>query len=100
MSVLELARIFVKDGSQEEFETAFTQAHGYVQAAEGHESSELVKSTSSDTEYVFLVRWRHLADHIDSFLPSPEFAAFGGLIGPYFAAEPAVDHFQTVKGVS
>jgi heme-degrading monooxygenase HmoA len=97
MSVLEVARLSVKDGAGDEFEAAFTQAHALVVAAKGRLASTLSKVVGSDDEYLFVVEWRALADHVDTFAGSPEFAAFEGLIGPHLAAAPAVAHYDTIE---
>ncbi|WP_314146627.1 antibiotic biosynthesis monooxygenase family protein [uncultured Leifsonia sp.] len=96
MSVLEVAQLTIRDGNQSAFEADFANAHRYVQEAEGHLSSELRKSTDTDTNYVFLVEWQRLEDHIEVFAASPEFAAFQSVIGPHLAGEPSVEHYEKI----
>lgn len=96
MSVLEVARLTVRDGYQEAFEADFARAHRYVQAAAGRLDSTLAKSVDSDADYVFVVEWAQLEDHTVRFASSDEFAKFQELIGPHLAGAPAVDHFEKV----
>lgn len=97
MSVLEVARLRVRDGAGDEFEAAFAEAHALVSAAEGRLASTLSKVVGSEDEYLFVVEWRALADHIDTFAGSPEFATFEGLIGPHLATAPVVAHYDGIE---
>jgi heme-degrading monooxygenase HmoA len=97
LSVLEVARISVRSDQTTAFEQAFAEAHRYVQGAEGHLDSRLAKSVGAD-EYVFLVWWRSLADHVEAFAVSAEFGKFDELIAPYFASAPHVAHFDELEG--
>lgn len=97
MTVLETARVFVDPGKAREFEFAFGQAVGYVRAAEGHIDSQLMRDLDLPGNYLFLVRWRRIADHIERFVQSPGFASFSAIVGPYFISDPEVDHFETVE---
>lgn len=96
MSVLEVAQIVIKDGEAAQFEEAFAQAIEYVRGASGHISSSLNQTLDSPGRYVFLVVWETLADHVDNFANSPQFTAFGELIGDFFAAPPEVTHFSEI----
>jgi heme-degrading monooxygenase HmoA len=98
LSVLEVARISVRRDQSAAFEQAFGQAHRYVQGAEGHLDSRLTKSLGTDNEYVFLVWWRSLADHVEKFAASAEFRKFDELIAPHFERAPQVAHFGELEG--
>jgi heme-degrading monooxygenase HmoA len=93
LSVLEVAQLSIKDGSEAAFESAFSEAKLLIEAAPGHIESSLTRSASAD-EYVLLVWWQTLEDHVEKFVGSPEFSKFQGLIGEYLAGEPTVKHFQ------
>ncbi|MFF1385577.1 antibiotic biosynthesis monooxygenase family protein [Arthrobacter sp. NPDC058288] len=93
MSVLEVAQLSTKDGSGAAFESAFSEAKLLIESAPGHIESSLTRSTVTG-EYVLLVQWRTLEDHVEKFVSSPDFAKFQGLIGEYLAGEPTVKHFQ------
>lgn len=93
MAVVEIARISVRPEAKAAFEAAFPEAHELVRAAPGHLSSVLSRSIEG-SGYVFLVHWNSLADHVEHFAVSAEFQRFGGLIAPYFASDPDVEHFQ------
>lgn len=98
MSVLEVARISVRSGQTTAFEQAFAEAHRYVQGAEGHLDSRLTKCVGTDNEYVFLVWWRSLADHVEGFAASAEFRKFDELIASHFESAPQVAHFDELEG--
>jgi heme-degrading monooxygenase HmoA len=95
LSVLEVAQLSIKDGSGTEFESAFSEAKLLIESASGHLASSLTKSTSTG-EYLLLVWWRTLEDHIETFVSSPDFAKFKALIGDHLAGAPTVKHFQEI----
>lgn len=97
MSVLEVARLAVDDGAADAFEAAFAQAHLLVVEAEGRLASDLTKVVGSATEYLFVVKWRTLADHTEGFAGSPEFARFEQLIGPHLTGAPVVRHYESIE---
>jgi heme-degrading monooxygenase HmoA len=95
LSVLEVAQLSIKDGSGAAFESAFSEAKLLIESASGHVASSLTQSTATG-EYVLLVWWRTLEDHVEKFVSSPDFAKFQNLIGEYLAGEPTVKHFQEI----
>lgn len=96
MSVLEVARLTVADGKQDLFETAFAQALPYVRAAKGHLDSSLNRVVGESSDYVLLVRWDTLEDHVEGFATSADFDEFIGLVKDYFTKAPVVAHFAEI----
>ena len=97
MSVLEVAKISVRPDRTSAFEEAFADAHRYVENAEGHIDSRLSKTIGADNQYVFLVWWRSVGDHVERFAGSAEFGKFDALIGPHFESPPVVTHFEELE---
>jgi heme-degrading monooxygenase HmoA len=95
LSVLEVAKLQIREGAGSEFEASFAEAHELIKAADGYISSELHQVVDGD-EYVLLVQWQTLEDHVEKFASSPDFPKFQGLIGPHLASEPSVDHFARI----
>jgi quinol monooxygenase YgiN len=44
-----------------------------------------------------LVQWRTVEDHTVGFRQSPHFLRWRALIGPFFAAPAAVEHYELVS---
>ena len=94
--ILERAAITVRDGEQEAFEAAFATACQLLSRSPGCASVQLVRGIESPTSYLLLVVWHRLEDHLEGFRNSPEFGQWRGLVGPFFAVPPEVEHFASV----
>jgi heme-degrading monooxygenase HmoA len=91
--VLERAIIEVKPGSEAAFEAAIEQAKQVIARAHGFRSLTLRRGVERPSSYLLLVEWETLDDHMQGFRESELFVRWRELIGPYFAAAPAVEHF-------
>ncbi len=94
--ILERAAITVRDGEQEAFEAAFATARQLLDRSPGCASVQLVRGIETPTSYLLLVVWHRLEDHLDGFRNSPDFGQWRGLVGPFFAVPPEVEHFAFV----
>lgn len=90
--VLEVALIDVTEGAQEAFEAGYAQARELVAATPGWRSMRMTRGIETPTRYVLLAEWDSVAAHED-FRASERFGQWRALIGPHFAAPPAVEHF-------
>ncbi len=96
--VLEQAVITIRPGTGREFEYALSEARGVVAGAAGFVSIEACRGIERPDEYVLLIRWRTLEDHVEGFRGSEAFGRWRALIGPFFASPPVVTHLATVLG--
>ncbi len=97
MTVLEVARLAVRPGSEDAFEEAFAQAAEILYAAAGQLTVDLTRATETSATpgaYVLLVSWRELEDHVVTFVGSASFQTFLGLLTPHLAAPPQVAHYE------
>lgn len=92
--ILELATIDIKTGTNDDFEAALEQAQSVIGQAEGYLGHQFHKCMERDNRYVLLIRWTTLEAHTLGFRGSELFKAWRALIGPYFEAPPAVEHFE------
>ncbi|MBX3196257.1 MAG: antibiotic biosynthesis monooxygenase [Microbacteriaceae bacterium] len=97
--MLEVARLRVRREAEGEFEAAFAEAHSLLQAADGHLWSELAREVEGG-DYLLLVRWRAIEDHVQGFVTSDDFTRFRELLWPHFVEDPTVDHFQEPAGAT
>jgi heme-degrading monooxygenase HmoA len=97
--VLEHAVIDVRPGTGAHFEEAVAEARSIIAASHGFISLQLHRGIEAPDRYLLLVEWETLDDHVVGFRQSDAFARWRGLIGPYFASPPVVDHLWPVDAV-
>ncbi len=90
----EMVKIEVLAGKETEFEAAVQQAVPLFLRSRGCRSVELHRTIERPGEYLLLVRWDTLDDHMVHFRNAPEFAEWRALAGPFFASPPAVHHTE------
>ena len=98
--VLEHAVITVRPGTGQAFEAALAEARQYIAAADGFRSLALHRGIEHDHEYVLLVEWDTLDDHLVGFRGSEAFTAWRALIGPFFEEPPVGIHLSAVDGLA
>ena len=94
--VFEIATITVKPGSQSDFEAGVKQALELFRRAKGYRSVTLQRSIEHPDKYRLVVGWETIDNHMVDFRNSPEFVAWRGLVGSFFAASPDVEHVEEV----
>ena len=93
--ILELADIRIQAGKQAEFDSAIERAIGITIAkAAGYLGHQVQKGVESPERYVLMVRWNTLENHTIDFRESPAFTEWRGIVGPFFAIPPVVEHFS------
>jgi heme-degrading monooxygenase HmoA len=98
--ILEAAVITVAPAHKREFEAAFTEARALISAMPGFISHQLQRGIETDGRYLLLVQWQSVEHHMVGFRESPQFLRWRALLGPFFAAAPAVEHYQLVSAGS
>ncbi|MGB3070524.1 MAG: antibiotic biosynthesis monooxygenase family protein [Ottowia sp.] len=95
--ILEIADIRITAGKQAEFDAAIQTAIATViSRAKGFQGATVRRSMESPERYVLQVQWATLEDHTKGFRESPLFGEWRGIIGPFFAAPPHVEHFEAI----
>ncbi len=97
--ILELADIRIAPGRNADFEAAIR--HGVetvVKRAAGFKGYTVHHSVESPERYVLQIEWETLEHHTVMFRQGPLFAEWRAIVGPYFAAPPAVEHFERIAG--
>ena len=95
--VLEHALLSIRPGEADQFEVALAEARAVIADSPGFISLTLRRGVERPDAYLLLVEWETLDDHLVGFRQSERFVRWRELIGPYFAAPPAVDHFVGVE---
>jgi heme-degrading monooxygenase HmoA len=98
--ILELADIRIQPGKQAEFDAAIVRGVEQVIAkAKGFRGYKINKGIESPERYLLMIFWETLENHTVDFRQSPAFQEWRAIVGPYFAAPPAVEHY-TLLGKS
>ena len=95
--ILEIADIRIQPGQNAAFEAAIQRALTTVASqAAGMQGFSVTRGIESPERYMLQIVWATLEDHTVGFRESPLFAEWRGIIGPFFAGPPAVEHFELV----
>jgi heme-degrading monooxygenase HmoA len=95
--ILEVAVLTITPAHQAHFENAFSEARKVISAMPGFVSHQLHRCIETDGRYLLLVQWLTVEHHMVGFRGSPQFQQWRALLGPFFAAPPAVEHYQAVS---
>jgi heme-degrading monooxygenase HmoA len=97
--VLEHALITIRPGTADEFEDALRRARPIIASSQGFISLEVHRGIEAPDQYLLLVEWDTIDDHLVGFRQSDAFPEWRALIGPYFESSPLVDHLAPVDGL-
>lgn len=95
--VLEMALIDVLPGRGDEFAAAYRRGHPIVASTPGCRSVRMTRGVESPSRFVLLVEWDSVEAHNENFRGTERFAQWRGLISPFFASPPVVEHFTDVE---
>jgi heme-degrading monooxygenase HmoA len=90
--ILEIAQIDVTPGTEDQFEAGVKAARPLFKRAKGCSGLMLTRSIERPQRYRLMIRWATLENHTVDFRGSPDFQEWRKLVGPCFAAPPAVEH--------
>ncbi|MBI1891504.1 MAG: antibiotic biosynthesis monooxygenase [Burkholderiales bacterium] len=92
--ILEIADIRIQPGKQAEFDAAIVRGLTQViSKSPGFKGYKVNKGVESPERYILMIFWETLENHTVDFRSSPLFAEWRSIVGPYFAGQPAVEHF-------
>jgi heme-degrading monooxygenase HmoA len=94
--VLEVALIDVVTGQEDAFTAAYRTARDVLVSTPGCRTVRMTRGVESPARFVLLVEWDTVEAHLENFRATGRFTTWRGLIGPYFAAPPVVEHFTDV----
>lgn len=95
--ILELADIRIHPGQQAAFEEAIQRGLDTVASrAKGFKGAKVNRGIESPERFVLQIFWETLEDHTVTFRQGPLFAEWRAIVGPFFAGQPVVEHFELV----
>ncbi|MFE2062670.1 antibiotic biosynthesis monooxygenase family protein [Streptomyces sp. NPDC059467] len=92
--VVEHAELTVEEGREADFEEVFGKAREVLAEADGFRWAELLRCDERPRTFLLLVGWDSVEAHTVGFRKSERFARWRALVGPFFAAPPAVEHYH------
>ena len=93
--ILELADIRIQPGKQKEFDAAIKKGvETVISKAKGFRGYKINQGIETPERYVLMIFWDTVENHTVDFRGSPAFQDWRALVGPFFAAPPAVEHFS------
>ena len=93
--ILELADIRIQPGQQAAFDEAIKRGlETVISKAKGFQGYKVNKGIESPERYILEIFWATLENHTVDFRQSAAFADWRAIVGPFFAAPPAVEHFN------
>ena len=95
--ILELADIRIHPGQNAAFDEAIGRGlREVISKAKGCQGFKVNKGIESPERYVLQIFWDTLENHTVDFRQSEAFTQWRGIVGPFFAAPPVVEHFDLV----
>lgn len=100
MAILEIAEFTAVPGQAEAFAAGLAQGVEVIRTAEGCLDVRWARAVESAEEFVLLVTWRTLEDHLTTFRGGPLFPAYRQHINGLFADAPRVRHYPVAAAIS
>ena len=95
--ILELADIRIRPGDNTAFEEAIQRGlQTVISQAKGFRGFKVNRGIESTERYILQIFWDTLDDHTVGFRGSALFTQWRAMVGPFFAVQPSVEHFELV----
>jgi heme-degrading monooxygenase HmoA len=92
--VFEMAQIEIAHGNATEFEDCVSRAIPLFMRARGCKGVKLHRTIEHPEQYLLVVEWATVEDHMLHFRESDDFQEWRRLAGPYFKRPPVVVHTE------
>lgn len=93
--IMEIAYLTVEPARALDFEAAVARAEPAFRAAEGCRGVRLERVIEAPGAYRLLVQWDSVDHHMVTFRESAGFQEWRRHAGPFFVAQPRVEHSET-----
>jgi heme-degrading monooxygenase HmoA len=95
--ILEVAILNVIPGQEDEFLKAFSQAQGIISKMAGYHSHQLKICIEHTSQFILLVEWEKLTDHIVGFRASKKYQEWKTLLHHFYDPFPTVEHYMNIE---
>jgi heme-degrading monooxygenase HmoA len=92
--ITEHALLYVKPGDEARFEEVFPEAADLMSQTPGFCGLTISRSVANVGEYLLLVRWMTVEDHIRGWRNSQQFLEWSLLLHKYYDPFPTVQHYE------
>lgn len=92
--IMETAYMDIVPGKELEFEAAIEEAKAVVSQAKGFNHLYVHRGIERPSTYMLAIGWDTVEDHMEGFRNSDLFVQWRGLLSPFFANPPAVEHWN------
>lgn len=93
---MEVIRYNVPDEKHKSFEEAYDQAGKYLRESEFCLGYQLLHGSDEPNNYIVLIRWTSMEEHINGFRKSADFMPFFNLVKPFFNDIQEMKHYDLV----
>lgn len=95
--IIEIAELRTRPEDREAFAKAIaTGVRTVLAQSPGYLGHSVFACQETSGRFVLHVKWASLEAHTVGFRESPLFPQWRGIVGPYFAQPPLVEHFDVV----
>ncbi|MFC4100080.1 antibiotic biosynthesis monooxygenase family protein [Paenibacillus xanthanilyticus] len=94
--ILEVAILNVKQEWNDSFVDTFRQASSIIASMKGYIRHELQRCLDREGQYVLLVWWETLEDHVEGFRQSEGYQEWKRLLHHYYDPFPIVEHYENI----
>lgn len=95
--ILQTVVIDIKPGLASEFESAVRTASSVLTTKKGYIGHELHKCVENRDEYVLLIRWTGIKDHLIGFRGHPDYKLWVQALEPFYAKPPQGKHYIDIR---
>ena len=95
--IVEIVTVRIRSGMGPEYERVFDQSVHMIAATPGYIGHQLLRCQEVQDQYIVVVQWETLLDHLQGFNQSPEYQRWKALIHPFYDAPSRVEHFDRVS---
>lgn len=92
--VTEVVYMSVVPGQESGFEAALAEARVLVETSAGCRGLRVLRGVERPSVYLIAIDWDDISDHMQGFRESERFGQWRGLLGPFFAEPPLMEHFS------
>ncbi len=95
--ILEAVMLHIKPTQTEAFESCFITASAIIKRAKGYIEHELNKCIEHENQYLLLIKWERLENHMTDFRNSADYLEWKTLLHHFYEPFPIVEHFNLVN---
>lgn len=93
---MEVIRYIIPPDEHESFEETYKQAGKYLKESEFCLGYQLINGNEEPDNYIVLIRWNSMEEHLNGFRKSADFMPFFNLVKPFLNNIQEMKHYDIV----